>query len=84
MALVLSAMAHLLLLLLLFRQAQSLQWDYSVVQDTGMLTSLFYVCMFVYPFVQMPLQFGRSILDFGRLIFFYTHLDKLYVRETLP
>ena len=38
----------------------------------------------IYPFVQLPLQFGRSILDFGRLIFFYTHLDKLYVRETLP
>ena len=45
MAIVLSAMAHLLLLLLLFRQAQSLQWDYSVVQDTGMSTSC---SMFVY------------------------------------
>ena len=85
MALVLSAMAHLLLLLLLFRQAQSLQWDYSVVQDTGMSTSpSMFVCGQIYPFVQLPLQFGRSILDFGRLIFFYTHLDKLYVRETLP
>ena len=43
-------------------------------------------CLYMsrYPFVQLPLQFGRSILDFGRLIFFYTHLDKLYVRETLP
>ena len=44
MAIVLSARAHLLLLLL-FRQAQSLQWDYSVVQDTGMSTSLFHVCI---------------------------------------
>ena len=63
MALVLSAMAHLLLLLI-FRQAQSLQWDYSVVQDTGMSTSCsMFVYEQIYPFVQLPLQFGRFMLD---------------------
>ena len=66
MALVLSAMAHLLLLLL-FRQAQSLQWDYSVVQDTGMSTSLFHVCTGCFSFTVLPkkrLTIGLALSHF--------------------
>ena len=66
MAIVLSAMAHLLLLLL-FRQAQSLQWDYSVVQDTGMSTSLFHVCTGCFSFTVLPkkrLTIGLALSHF--------------------
>ena len=69
MAIVLSAMAHLLLLLL-FRQAQSLQWDYSVVQDTGMSTSCSH-CLYM----------GRYILLYNcrcNLVVLYWTLDVWY------